>query len=180
MTTEIWKPIPNCDGYFVSSFGRFKNAEGEIKQPHGKAGYKQINLRPYGVFYVHRLVATAFIPNPENKSQVNHINGIKNDNHAENLEWVTASENIQHAYRTGLKVCTSEVRKAISNGLKGKPKSEEHRRKMSESRTGKHLSDEHKRKISESCKGIQHSEEHKRKISEAQRRRWQRQKEVIL
>lgn len=70
-------------------------------------GYLCIGLRSGGkrkTFRLHRLIAEAFIPNPDGKPQVNHINGNKLDNSASNLEWSTASDNLQHAYDCGLKV----------------------------------------------------------------------------
>ena len=87
------------DGEVRSRFGRV------VKQQMGGVGYFRVELWRDGVgkkYLVHRLLAAAFIPNPENKPQVNHIDGVKANNALSNLEWVTQSENQLHAYRAGL------------------------------------------------------------------------------
>lgn len=108
--TEIWKIIPECDSFYeVSNFGRirsYKNSNhGKRSIPiviHGLKGlYKTVPINGK-TRYIHRLVAEAFIPNPNNLPVVNHINGNKYDNNVENLEWVTYSDNTQHALEAGL------------------------------------------------------------------------------
>ncbi len=77
-----------------------------LSRTNKDGGYLQTNMRINGkhtCVRIHRLVAEAFIPNPDNKPEVNHINGIKTDNRVENLEWVNKSENILHADSTGLR-----------------------------------------------------------------------------
>lgn len=100
MNTEIWKPVTYCNKYEVSSLGRIRNTRGRIlKTYETKSGYIKIGLKYQNSrrnFFLHRLVATAFIPNPLNKPHVNHKNGIKTDNTILNLEWCTRNENMRH------------------------------------------------------------------------------------
>lgn len=119
---EIYKPIPNYEDYLISNMGNVISLERKVwngkgykvkpqtkLKPHKNSrGYTQVEL--YGKpFVVHRLVAQSFIENPNNLPQVNHLNGDKTDNRAENLEWCTNAENQKHAWEHGLQKSTGKI-----------------------------------------------------------------------
>ena len=102
MSEEVWKDIEGYEGrYQVSNLGRVKRVTtGRIlKSCKNRGGYLYVNLCKQGVVSnkrIHRLVAQAFIPNPENKSDINHIDEDKTNNTVTNLEWTTRKENLNH------------------------------------------------------------------------------------
>lgn len=106
---EEWKDVEGYDGlYQVSNFGRVKSfvvsKKGRIRKGVPALGYPQVQLKGHGdgtfeTGKIHRLVAIAFIPNPDNLPEVNHIKGDRGDCRYWMLEWSTASNNMIHAYR---------------------------------------------------------------------------------
>lgn len=117
---EVWKPIGGYENYYeVSESGTVRSIERKvhwlnrsrtiksriIQSRVNNRGYEELRLSKNGIAkskFPHILTAMAFVPNPDNKPEVNHLDGNKLNNHYTNFSWVTHSENIQHAYDTGL------------------------------------------------------------------------------
>jgi len=106
LSDGVWGEIPECPGYFASTDGRLSGKYGRVLKPQlAPNGYLSAVIRVEKqpkTISVHRAVASAFIPNPENKRDVNHKNGVKLDNTVGNLEWVTHAENAVHGFALGL------------------------------------------------------------------------------
>ena len=115
---EIWKPYVGDKRYMVSNIGRVRGIFCKLLIPkEHRQGYLCLRIGNKHCL-VHRLVAETFIPNPDGKATVNHINGNKADNRVENLEWATQSENNKHAHITGLCKFTRKQWENLTKGRK--------------------------------------------------------------
>ena len=158
---EQWVTVKDYENYQVSNLGNVRNCKtGRILKPSTVWGYLTVCLhenRKQKTCRVHKLVAIAFIPNPNNLRCINHKDENKLNNCVNNLEWCSIEYNNNYGTRNKR---ISETMKGIipwnkgkEGYWKGKHLSDKHKKLLSEIKTGKKLSDEHKKRISEGLKG---------------------------
>jgi len=128
LLTEEWRAIPGYEGYYeVSNFGNVRALDREVVRSDGVKqhksggsvqlranhdGYLQCRLSRDGQrsqFGVHQLVAMAFVPNPDNLPEINHLDAVRDNNHVDNLEWCTHGDNVRYAIQLGHHVCTTDL-----------------------------------------------------------------------
>ena len=117
-----WKPIQHSEHYEVSNTGRVRNRNQKILSPYKSNKYRAIDLYKEGIIrkcLVHRLVSTAFVPNPHNYPEVNHLDGDPTNNNSANLTWSTHKQNINHAINElGSTMLTPKVKvRTIRDGI---------------------------------------------------------------
>lgn len=119
----MWVPVSGFEQYAINEVGQIKRiSSGKILSINYATTYPSVSLsvdNKKSLGLIHRMLAAAFIPNPENKPQVNHKNGNKKDFSLENLEWSTAAENCQHAYDTGLATVSEKCKSVLSKTHSG-------------------------------------------------------------
>lgn len=179
---ERWKDVKGYEGYYkISDAGRVKSLERTYKTKHSFRvvpekmrtltdvhGYLYCTLWKDGNhkrFAIHRMVAEAFIPNPDGLPQVNHLDGDKHNNNVFNLEWCNQSRNNKHAFAMGLMKAYN--RRGANNPMYGQHQSESAKAKIADVHKGTRHTAETRQKMSEAHSGMKFTESHKRNLSES-------------